>query len=1143
MPASAAQECRLVDTQDPLSQHDAAADFSSPVPAILTVASGSQPVSVVEVSPMETGNAEGSSVFTEVPEVPASKEPVDKKPRVEKSMREEGSSVLTEEPSDVRAPKVQSGAQFCAQPGHQLSSDIDQCAGSQVLQEHAASSENDVPKFVREPKELRPSLSSPILAQDAVILELFAGSANLSKAFRSLGMQVIPVDTKDAPQIKIVKLNLLHRNSVALVLRLLETRKILMVHMAPPCSTSSQARRIQRRPTDPKPLRSWLQPDGLSDLAFLDRNRVSQANRLYQVCVEVALACDSLEIWWSLENPTSSLMWITSPFKSLWSQLHGKIRFATFHNCVYGGDRKKSTTLWSTCEALQGLSCVCSKDFDHVHQEWGRQADGSWATSQEAAYPPGLCSQFASLVFQSAMTRGKLEPTPKAGHLYISKAQTGVERAAQGLFPRGNQIPPLVDPFPKKIWHQVPASCDRSKFVPGKRLHNETFPKGSTTLAVAEENNSWWAQVGIPVTPEEFLSMSAASVHPESQHPVLPCILQSAVEKYCSLTASELSNLRAQALKVLIAKAAELTDREASLHRRLEPHARDVLKGKRLLLFQDLLSSMNFPDSELVSDMQQGFKLSGWLGDTHTRPSKLVVPALTAEDVWSGRQGNNEKLWSMCKPSGNAELDQALWQQTVKECQAGWATLPVGLTRPPSEAVLSRRFGVEQNGKTRPIDDFSISQINNTLGSVEKVVVMPTSSTVSLSLALQRGLTAQSKYSPGSSVEISGKTFDLKSAYKQLPVHKDDLRFAQATVWNPVSQRPAVLSLKALPFGATGSVHGFCRCSVALWAVVLYYVLIPSTVFFDDYTAVVSSLDTSSAEAAFVLLMRILGWKVAVDKDKPFSCLFHSLGIALLLPRSPTDPVQITNTEERKRDLAATCLRLLRNGRVSPHECSVFAGRLRWLEGQTFGRLGRKFFRTVLSAGEPPSDFRRTKLSQALQEAFEWILNNVPKAPPKCFWQPCGKTFQLLTDGSFENGRGCMAGVLCRGSGHPWQYWRAEVPQGLVCRRRQDGVEHPIMQCELLAAAISLSLWGPVISSSFVTLWIDNDAARHSIIAANSYPESNRLIVQACLRTETDFSLRMWVARVPSISNPADAPSKLLGSKRVLVGVGWAGKR
>ena len=170
------------------------------------------------------------------------------------------------------------------------------------------------------------------------------------------------------------------------------------------------------------------------------------------------------------------------------------------------------------------------------------------------------------------------------------------------------------------------------------------------------------------------------------------------------------------------------------------------------------------------------------------------------------------------------------------------------------------------------------------------------------------------------------------------------------------------------------------------------------------------------------------------------SCLFHSLGIALLLPRSPTDPVQITNTEQRKKELAETCLRLLRlrHGKVSPHECSVFAGRLRWLEGQTCGRLGRKFFRTVLSAGEPLSDFRRTKLSPALQDAFEWILSNVPKAPPKCFWQPCGKTFQLFTDGSFENGKGCMAGVLCRGSGHPWQYWRACVPQG-ACAQVASG--------------------------------------------------------------------------------------------------------
>ena len=549
-----------------------------------------------------------------------------------------------------------------------------------------------------------------------------------------------------------------------------------------------------------------------------------------------------------------------------------------------------------------------------------------------------------------------------------------------------------------------------------------------------------------------------------------------------------------------------------------------MLKGKRLLLLKEMLTSMNFGDSSLVSDIMQGFRITGWLSDTNLRPTKVVIPTLTAENLWSARAENNQRMWRLCKSSGNLDLDKALWLQTLKECKAGWATLHVGLCSPPSNAVLSRRFAQQQD-KVRPIDDFSVSQVNNTLGSVEKIVVMPSSSTVSLSLALQRGLTAQRRQAT-SQVELSGKTFDLQSAYKQLPIHKDDLRFAQATVWNAEAQRPSVLSLKALPFGATGSVQGFCRCSLALWCIVLHFIVVPSTVFFDDYTSIVCQQDTASAEAAFVILMRILGWKVSVDKAQPFCSLFHSLGVAFLLPRSPTDPVQVTNTEQRRKEVAATCLELLRAGKVSPHQCSVFAGRLRWLEGQTFGRLGRRFFRILLQAGEPPSDFRKRGMTGPARQALEWALHNVPKAPPKCFHQPCGRSFQLFTDGSFEGGRGCMAGVLCRADGTPWQWWSLQVPAGLVARWSHEGVEHPIMQCELLAAAVSLAAWGPTVASSFITLWVDNDAARHALIAAHAFPDSNRLIVESCLRCETDYSLKLWIARVPSISNPADAPSR-----------------
>ena len=660
------------------------------------------------------------------------------------------------------------------------------CLGRQVTAQENTVSEStaEVGPSLQNAPVHEPSVQDPlgskagIPVEEALFIELFAGSANLSKAFRSVGMQVIPVDTKDAPCTgKNCQAQLVAQRILATSFQTVRDQECHHGPHGTPCSTSSQARRIQRSQHDPKPLRSWNMPDGLEDLGFLDRNRVSQANRLYQVCQEVATRCHRLKIWWSIENPTSSLMWITSSFKSLWKQLRNNMYFATFHNCVYGGDRVKSTTLWTSCQALQGLSCSCNKDFEHVHKGWGKQPDGSWATSQEAAYPPGMCSQVASLVLQAGQDSGMLQRSQALqlgqGKAHLTKTQSALERASQGLFPRGSQAPPLVDPFPHRVWHQVPEHVDRSVFVPGKRLRSPLFPKGATTLAVKQQDGAWWAQVGIPVSPEEFLDLSSRSIHPESQQPILPEFLAHAVHRYCSLTPVQLNEIRVHVLKSLLQRAQELKLQEHELHLGLEPHARDVLKGKRLLLLKEMLTSMNFGDCSLVYDIMQGFRITGWLPDTKLRPTKVVIPTLTAEDLWSARTENNQRMWSLCRSSGNPELDHALWLQTLKECKAGWAILNVGLCNPPNNYVLSRRFAVQQQHKVRPIDDFSISQVNNTLGSVEKIVVMPSSSTVSLSLALQRGLHAKSPGTQSTSqVELAGKTFDLQSAYKQLPTQR-----------------------------------------------------------------------------------------------------------------------------------------------------------------------------------------------------------------------------------------------------------------------------------------------------------------------------------------------------------------------------------
>ena len=180
---------------------------------------------------------------------------------------------------------------------------------------------------------------------------------------------------------------------------------------------------------------------------------------------------------------------------------------------------------------------------------------------------------------------------------------------------------------------------------------------------------------------------------------------------------SQIHKLRCRRLKAMCDMAQELQHQEEQEQAGLEPHLRNILKGKRLRLFETLLTSIDYPDKGLVQDMKRGFRLTGWLPDTQTGPSKVVPPSLHRDDVWEDRCAHNRAIWNLCGPSGDAELDLELWEQTLAECQAGWAVLETGHQQAPTSCVpLGRRFAVRQGQKIRPIDDMSVSLINKLLG-------------------------------------------------------------------------------------------------------------------------------------------------------------------------------------------------------------------------------------------------------------------------------------------------------------------------------------------------------------------------------------------------------------------------------------------
>lgn len=55
----------------------------------------------------------------------------------------------------------------------------------------------------------------------------------------------------------------------------------------------------------------------------------------------------------------------------------------------------------------------------------------------------------------------------------------------------------------------------------------------------------------------------------------------------------------------------ELSQEEKALHRKLPPHKRKILEGKRLLVLKEILIDEGYPDVQLVQEIEDGFDLVG----------------------------------------------------------------------------------------------------------------------------------------------------------------------------------------------------------------------------------------------------------------------------------------------------------------------------------------------------------------------------------------------------------------------------------------------------------------------------------------------------------------------------------------------------
>ena len=112
-------------------------------------------------------------------------------------------------------------------------------------------------------------------------------------------------------------------------------------------------------------------------------------------------------------------------------------------------------------------------------------------------------------------------------------------------------------------------------------------------------------------------------------------------------------------------------------------------------------------------------------------------------------------------------------------------------------------------------------------------------------------------------------------------------------------------------------------------------------------------------------------------------------------------------------------------------------------------------------------------------------------------------------------------------SGEPPLFFGARVGDSLLNRWAREGSRQVIGQAEILPVILAKWTWGRLIAGSPILVFIDNDSARFGLVTGTSPSKCSAELLSASARADCMLNCYQWVARVPSWSNIADAPSRL----------------
>jgi hypothetical protein len=258
------------------------------------------------------------------------------------------------------------------------------------------------------------------------------------------------------------------------------------------------------------------------------------------------------------------------------------------------------------------------------------------------------------------------------------------------------------------------------------------------------------------------------------------------------------------------------------------------------------------------------------------------------------------------------------------------------------------------------------------------------------------------------------------------------------------------------------------------------------------------------------------------------------LGIVTDLRELAAGVAKADNKPERLQEIAGTITSILKARTCPKPLIAELRGRAQYASAQISGRLA---VGTLNKLAE--HQYRQTseELSRSTIEALKQLLYIVTHAKPRtlsCSLQSL--PILVFTDGAAEEHATTMGAVVIDTAGQfqPFQ-WGGEIDPVFVhsWRNESDGTldvskqsKQVISQAELLPIALVKWSQAGKFLHRRVLFYIDNDGVRYSLIRGCSHSTANNRILDFINRIEIENQSWSWYTRVPSCSNPADAPSR-----------------